>query len=244
MMTSEASLLTRRRSSALSASPTRSLAASWRLASSAASTLLASTRFSDRGRRELHLRSSRLHRIRMPRGSLRSLDGIRRSLRSRSSARSLMRLRDSAHRELQSAVHPESALALPDTHSSARLIIATATSPNHALQRTAPGVTACAPARRPAPAAFPHRLRRPPQSLSLGSFGVLDTLLETTASSSSRSDAHRRWLCSHRDLRSTSRSHLRARHSRTLLTAPCSTAAASSPSCAHSLDSVAPSLRS
>jgi hypothetical protein len=43
--------------------------------------------------------------------------------------------------------------------------------PNHALQRTAPGVTACAPTRRPAPAAFPHRLRRPPQSLSLGSFG-------------------------------------------------------------------------
>ena len=43
--------------------------------------------------------------------------------------------------------------------------------PNHALQRTAPGVTACAPARRPAPAAFPHRLRRPPQSLSLGSLG-------------------------------------------------------------------------
>ena len=36
-------------------------------------------------------------------------------------------------------------------------------------QRTAPGVTACAPTRRPAPAAFPHRLRRPPQSLSLGS---------------------------------------------------------------------------
>jgi len=44
-------------------------------------------------------------------------------------------------------------------------------SPNHALQRTAPGVTACAPTRRPAPATFPHRLRRPPQSLSLGSFG-------------------------------------------------------------------------
>jgi len=44
-------------------------------------------------------------------------------------------------------------------------------SPNHALQRTAPGVTACAPARRPALATFPHRLRRPPQSLSLGSFG-------------------------------------------------------------------------
>jgi pimeloyl-ACP methyl ester carboxylesterase len=45
---------------------------------------------------------------------------------------------------------------------------ATAT-PNQALQRTAPGVTACAPTRRPAPAAFPHRLRRPPQSLNLGS---------------------------------------------------------------------------
>ena len=43
--------------------------------------------------------------------------------------------------------------------------------PNHALQRTAPGVTACAPTRRPAPAAFPHRLRRPPQSLSLRSLG-------------------------------------------------------------------------
>jgi hypothetical protein len=43
---------------------------------------------------------------------------------------------------------------------------------NHALQRTAPGVTACAPTRRPAPATFPHRLRRPPQSLSLGSLGV------------------------------------------------------------------------
>ena len=46
--------------------------------------------------------------------------------------------------------------------------------PNHALQRTAPGVTACAPARRPAPAAFPHRLRRPPQSLSLGSLGGIE----------------------------------------------------------------------
>ena len=32
-------------------------------------------------------------------------------------------------------------------------------------------VTACCSRRRPAPAAFPHRLRRPPQSLSLGSFG-------------------------------------------------------------------------
>jgi len=49
--------------------------------------------------------------------------------------------------------------------------------PNHALQRTAPGVTACAPARRPAPATFPHRLRRPPQSLSLGSFGDSTRLL-------------------------------------------------------------------
>ena len=47
----------------------------------------------------------------------------------------------------------------------------TRTSPNHALQRTAPGVTACAPTRRPTPATFPHRLRRPPQSLSLGSLG-------------------------------------------------------------------------
>jgi hypothetical protein len=49
-------------------------------------------------------------------------------------------------------------------------------SPNHALQRTAPRVTlaaadhpaACA---HPAPAAFPQPARRPPQSLSLGSFG-------------------------------------------------------------------------
>ena len=46
--------------------------------------------------------------------------------------------------------------------------------PNHALQRTAPGVTACAPAAslRSPPATFPHRLRRPPQSLSLRSLGV------------------------------------------------------------------------
>jgi len=42
-------------------------------------------------------------------------------------------------------------------------------SPSHALQRPAPGVTACAPTRRPAPSAFPHGLRRPPQSLTLGS---------------------------------------------------------------------------
>jgi hypothetical protein len=42
---------------------------------------------------------------------------------------------------------------------------------NHALQRTAPGVTAHAPTTF-APAAFPHGLRRPPQSLSLGSLGV------------------------------------------------------------------------
>jgi hypothetical protein len=52
------------------------------------------------------------------------------------------------------------------------------TSPNHALQRTAPGVTACAPARRPAPAAFPHRLRRPPRSLSLGSLGKITATCE------------------------------------------------------------------
>ena len=52
--------------------------------------------------------------------------------------------------------------------------------PNHALQRTAPGVTACAPARRPAPAAFPHRLRRPPQSLSLGSLGDAGSLMKPT----------------------------------------------------------------
>ena len=44
------------------------------------------------------------------------------------------------------------------------------TRPNHALQRTAPGVTAHAPTAC-APAAFPHGLRRPPQSLSLGSLG-------------------------------------------------------------------------
>jgi len=53
--------------------------------------------------------------------------------------------------------------------------------PNHALQRTAPGVTACAPTRRPAPAAFPHRLRRPPQSLSLGSLDVATSLLSNHA---------------------------------------------------------------
>jgi len=41
---------------------------------------------------------------------------------------------------------------------------------NHALQRTAAGVTAHAPTAF-APAAFPHGLRRPPQSLSLGSLG-------------------------------------------------------------------------
>jgi hypothetical protein len=51
------------------------------------------------------------------------------------------------------------------------------TSPNHALQRTAPGVTLAAADRpaacaHPAPAAFPQSARRPPQSLSLESFGV------------------------------------------------------------------------
>ena len=53
--------------------------------------------------------------------------------------------------------------------------------PNHALQRTAPGVTACAPSRRPAPATFPHRLRRPPQSLSLGSLGDTPRLVSNVA---------------------------------------------------------------
>ena len=53
-----------------------------------------------------------------------------------------------------------------------------AATPNHALQRTAPGVTACAPAAslRSPPATFPHRLRRPPPSLSLGSLGVATRL--------------------------------------------------------------------
>ena len=45
-------------------------------------------------------------------------------------------------------------------------------SPNHALQRTAPGVTAPAP-RRPAA----QEPRRPPQSLSLGSLGHFARLL-------------------------------------------------------------------
>ena len=64
------------------------------------------------------------------------------------------------------ALHPGYVQSIP------RAQMKTAATPNHALQRTAPGVTACAPTRRPAPAAFPHRLRRPPQSLSLGSLGV------------------------------------------------------------------------
>ena len=50
--------------------------------------------------------------------------------------------------------------------------------PNHALQRTAPRVTVAAadhPATfaHPAPAAFPQPSRRAPQSLSLGSLGVI-----------------------------------------------------------------------
>ena len=53
-------------------------------------------------------------------------------------------------------------------------------SPNHALQRTAPRVTLAAadhPATfaHPAPAAFPQPARRAPQSLSLGSLGVVVT---------------------------------------------------------------------
>ncbi len=55
-------------------------------------------------------------------------------------------------------------------------------SPNHALQRTAPGVTACATHRlRPPPPAPTHRLRRPPQSLSLGSLCLGGTQLELIA---------------------------------------------------------------
>ncbi|MEA3188678.1 MAG: hypothetical protein QOD99_2508 [Chthoniobacter sp.] len=50
------------------------------------------------------------------------------------------------------------------------------TSPNHALQRTAPGVTAHA-STACAPAAFPHGLRRHPQSLSLGSLGAFTSTL-------------------------------------------------------------------
>ena len=49
----------------------------------------------------------------------------------------------------------------------------TTATPNHALQRTAPGVTACAPTTF-APAAFPPAMqvpRRTPRSLSLGSLG-------------------------------------------------------------------------
>ena len=57
---------------------------------------------------------------------------------------------------------------------------------NHALQRTAPGVTACAPAAslRSPPATFPHRLRRPPQSLSLRSLGGIAHSYENLRSNS------------------------------------------------------------
>ena len=54
-------------------------------------------------------------------------------------------------------------------------ISAQSTSPNHALQRTAPAVTA-----RASTAAFPpamHGPRQPPPSLSLGSLGVSSRLL-------------------------------------------------------------------
>jgi hypothetical protein len=58
--------------------------------------------------------------------------------------------------------------------------------PNHALQRTAPGVTLAAthhPAAfaHPAPATFPQPARRPPQSLSLGSLGDASRLVKTEA---------------------------------------------------------------
>ena len=54
------------------------------------------------------------------------------------------------------------------------------TSPNHALQRTAPRVTLAAADRpaafaHPAPTAFPQPARRAPQSLSLGSLGDFRT---------------------------------------------------------------------
>ena len=53
--------------------------------------------------------------------------------------------------------------------------------PNHALQRTAPRVTLAAtdhPATfaHPAPTTFPQPARRAPQSLSLGSLGVIERL--------------------------------------------------------------------
>jgi hypothetical protein len=67
-----------------------------------------------------------------------------------------------------SGIHRESGRC---SRNSFRASVLNPTSPNHALQRTAPGVTACAPSRRPAPAAFPHRLRRLPESPSLGSLG-------------------------------------------------------------------------
>jgi hypothetical protein len=57
-----------------------------------------------------------------------------------------------------------------DEYKSSNKNTPTRTRPNHALQRTAPGVTAPASA-----AAFPSTMqvpRRPPQSLSLGSFGA------------------------------------------------------------------------
>ena len=54
--------------------------------------------------------------------------------------------------------------------------------PNHALQRTAPGVTVAASNRRLSPAV--QLPRRPPQSLSLGSLGHSPRLLEMKASAS------------------------------------------------------------
>jgi hypothetical protein len=69
------------------------------------------------------------------------------------------------------------------SRSSFRASVLTPTSPNHALQRTAPGVTLAA-AHHPATCAHPtpshlrpQPARRPPQSLSLGSFGAFHTLL-------------------------------------------------------------------
>ena len=67
--------------------------------------------------------------------------------------------------------------------------------PNHALQRTAPGVTLAAadhPATfaHPAPSHLrPQPARRPPQSLSLGSLGVIARAHEADTSTSPKANA-------------------------------------------------------
>ena len=79
----------------------------------------------------------------------------------------------SASRDSRSGVHRESGRC---SRNSFRSSVLNRTSPNPALQRTAPRVTLAAahhPAAfaHPAPAAFPQPARRAPQSLSLGSLG-------------------------------------------------------------------------